>query len=175
MGRATKTIPAPFSLFCLLGCLVLGLATACAPRADLPDLVVTAASPEEFARFKADLAARFPAERLADFETALRELQLDAMDRDVASASAREADMMRAAHGKTVQAVVILGWNARRARFQREIAEITRMLDRDLKLAPTEAVTRRMGSEREVLAQLEKNLAATEQRLAGLSAAPTAR
>ncbi len=149
-------------------CLLSLALAACAPRADLPDLVVAASSREECARFKSELTAQFPADRLKDFETATRELQLDAMNRDIASAEAREADMLRAIHGKTVGAVVVLGWGARKARFQREIAEISRMLEHDLKLVQTEAVARRVGSEKEVLAQLERNLAETERRLGEL-------
>jgi hypothetical protein len=158
-----------------LGAWVLAVLAACAPPKDLPDLVVTAGSREEFTRFQADLNARFPAERLKDFETATRELQLDAMNRDIASAEAREADMLRAVNGKTVHAVTVLGWGARKARFQREIAEITRLLERDLKLPPSEAVNRRLGSEHEVLAQLEKNLAETERHFAELQSSPSAR
>jgi hypothetical protein len=148
----------------------------CTQPADLPDVVVTAASPAEFKRFRADLGARFPAARLKDFDVATQELQLDALARDVVSPAAREADMHRAVHGKTVHAATVLGWGARKARFLREIAEITRMLEHDLKQAEKTAVTgtpaaitRRIGSEREVLAKLEANLADTERRLAELN------
>lgn len=154
--------------------LLLGLA-ACAKQVDLPDTLVTASSRQEFMQFRTDLGARFPADRLADFDTATRELQLEAMNRDIASADGREAEMLRVVNGKTVHAVVLLGWGARKARFQREIADITAMLEHDLALAAKsaaagtpESVTRRIGSEREVLAQLQKNLAETERHLAGL-------
>jgi hypothetical protein len=153
------------SLICLLA--------GCAKQADLPEVVVKAESHAEFTRFRSELGARFPADRLQDFDTATRELQLDAMNREIAAADAREAEMLRIANGKTVQAVTVLGWGARKARFLREIAEITRMLDHDLKQPQTESVTRRVGSEKEVLAQLERNLAQTERHLAELgSAAP---
>src|SRR4051812_7656654 len=97
---------APCKLFLLL---VLGLLSGCAKQADLPDLIVTATSREEFARFRSDLGAQFPATRLEDFDTATRELQLDAMNREIAAADAREADMHRAVNGKSVRAVVLLG------------------------------------------------------------------
>jgi hypothetical protein len=148
----------------------------CAKQPDLPEAIVNAASKEDFTRFRADLGARFPAERLKEFDTATQELQLDAMNRDVATAGAREADMLGVAHGKTVQAVVLLGWQARKARFLREIAELDRMLKHDLELqartaatGTPPAVTQRIGSEKEVLAQLHRKLSETESRLAELA------
>ncbi len=144
----------------------------CAKPVALPDLTVDAASPADFTRFRADLATRFPAAELRDFDTAIKELQLDAMERFDTSAE-READMLRAAHGQTVRAVTILGWQARRARFRRETAQLDRMLERDLReqartaaTGTPDSVTRRIASEREVLGQLHANLAATEQQLA---------
>lgn len=162
-------------LRCLgIALLAFGLA-ACTKQATLPDTIVNAAAPEEFARFRADLGHRFGADQLGDFDTATRELQLDAMNRDIASADAREADMLRAVHGKTVHAVTILGWGARKARFLREIAEITRMLEHDRQQAARtaatgtpEAITRRIGSEQDVLVKLQQNLAETERHLAEL-------
>lgn len=158
----------PTLLRCLLFLVVIGLLTACSKPVPLADTVVAAATPADFTRFRAELGARFPAEQLADFDTATQELQLDAMAR-FDTAAEREADMLRAANGKAVQAVTVLGWQARRARFLREIAELEKMLERDLKLTPTDAVLRRIGSEREVLAKLRNNLTATEQRLAALN------
>jgi hypothetical protein len=151
----------------------------CAKPVDLPDVVIDAASPAEFTRFRDELGTRFPAERLKDFDVATQELQLDAMARDVVSPAAREADMLRAINGKTIHAATVLGWGARKSRFIREIVEITRMLEHDLKQAEKtaatgtpESVTRRIGSEREVLAQLRAGLAETERRLAGFKPAP---
>lgn len=155
--------------------LVLGLLGGCAKPPDLPDVPVIAATPSDFTRFRTELGARFPANRLADFDTAIKELQLDAMQR-FATAAEREADMLRIANGKSVYAVTVLGWQARRARFLREIAELDGMLQRDLahqaRTASTgtpDAVLRRIGSEREVLEQLHGNLAATDARLASLA------
>lgn len=148
----------------------------CAKPADLPDVIVSAASPGEFARFRAELGTRFPPEQLKDFDTATQELQLDAMNRDVASAAGREADMLRVANGKPVHAVVLLGGQARRARFLREIAELARMLERDLEQQRHTATTgtpatvlARIQSEREVIAKLQRDLAETERRLAEMS------
>jgi hypothetical protein len=153
--------------------LLLGFLAGCTKQADLPDIVVAASSHEEFIQFRSALGTQFSAGRLQDFDTATRELQLDAMNRNIAAADAREAEMLRAANGKTVHAVTVLGWGARQARFLREIAEITRMLDHDRAQPPTESVTRRVGSEKEVLAQLERNLADTERHLAELQATPS--
>jgi hypothetical protein len=148
----------------------------CAKPADLPDIIVSASSKEDFTRFRADLGTRFAPEQLKDFDTATQELQLDAMNRDIPTAEGREADMLRVANGKTVHAVTLLGWQARKARFLREAAEINRMLEHDLKLqadtaatGTPPAVTSRIGSEKQLLAQLQGKLAETDRRLAELS------
>lgn len=159
-------------LLCLLTCLPLAFFAGCAKPVPLPDIVVSAATKEDFTRFNADLGRRFPPEQLQDFDTAVQELQLDAMHREIATAAGREADMLAVVNGRTVHAVTLLGWQARQARFQRELAEITRMLEHDLKLAekapPSDALTRRIGSEKDVQAKLQRNLAETGRRLAGL-------
>jgi hypothetical protein len=147
----------------------------CTKPADLPDITVSATSREDFARFRADLGARFAAEQLKEFDIATQELQLDAMNRDVATAEAREKDMLGVANGKPVRVVVRLGWQARKARFLREIAELDRMLKHDLELqektaatGTSPAVIQRIGSEKEVLEQLHRKLAETESRLVAL-------
>ncbi len=153
-------------------CLFLALHAGCAKPVPLPDIVVSAAAKEDFTRFNADLGKRFPPEQLQDFDTAVQELQLDAMHRDIATAAGREADMLAAVNGKTVHAVTLLGWQARKTRFLRELAEITRMLEHDLKQAekapPSESLTRRIGSEKEIQAKLQASLAETDRRLAEL-------
>ena len=159
--------------------LLLGTFAGCAKQADLPDIIVSAASPGEFAQFRAELGVRFTADRLKDFDTATNELQLDAMNRDVATAAGREADMLAVANGKPVHSVVLLGWQAREARFGRELAELTRMLDHDVQqrdkagAATPESVVARIASEREVIAKLQRDLAETERRLAGMRPTPS--
>ena len=145
----------------------------CAKQADLPDIVVHAASSDDFTGFRAELGTRFRPEQLKDFDTATQELQLDAMNRDIPTAAGREADMLRVVNGRTVHAVTVLGWQARKARFGREAAEMQQLLDRDLELqakatanGPSESVTSRIGSEREVLEKLHRDRAETDRRLA---------
>jgi hypothetical protein len=159
----------------ILPLLILAFLAGCAKPVPLPDVIVSAAAKEDFTRFNADLGKRFTPEQLKDFDTAVQELQLDAMHRDIATAAGREADMLAVVHGKTVQAVTLLGWQARKARFQRELAEITRMLEHDLRLAekaapagPSESLARRIGSEKDVQAKLQRHLAETDRRLAEL-------
>ena len=163
----------------LLTCFVVAVSLAslggCAKPANLSEITVNAASKEDFTRFRADLGARFAAEQLKEFDTATQELQLDAMNRDVATAEAREKDMLGVVDGKSVHTVVLLGWQARKARFLREIAELDRMLKHDLELqaktaatGTPPAVTQRIGSEKEILDQLHRKLAETESRLAEL-------
>lgn len=162
----------------LLLALTFAFLAACTKQADLPDTVVAAPSPSDFTRFRTDLGNRFPPEQLKDFDTAIQELQLDAMNKDIATAAGREADMLAIAHGKTVHAVTWLGWQARRARFLRETALLTGMLENDLKLqaktaaaGTPESVLARIESEKGVIAQLQRNLAATERRLVEMSQA----
>lgn len=159
----------------LLLCLAFAAWTGCAKAPELPEVTVAATTPSDFTRFRTELGTRFPADRLADFDTATKELQLDAMER-FPTAAEREADMLRVAHGKSVHAVTVLGWQARRARFLREIAQLEQMLERDLQQKARTAATGtpggvldRIASERQVLDQLHTNLAATERRLTELT------
>ncbi len=162
------------------GLLVLALMSilaSCAKEVDLPATAVSAGDTGEFTRFRSDLAERFPAERLQAFDTAVQELKLDAMNREIATAAAREADTLGVINGKSVHAVTLLGWEARRARFIREIAFIQGMLDRDLKVrqnagpdGPSSVVIARIQSAQNVIAQTQRSLADTEQKLAELRA-----
>ena len=158
-------------LSCLAGVECISLGGCARPKA-LPEITVSAAHAGELTDFRAELGTRFTPEQLQPFNTALQELQLDAMNRGVATAADRELDMLAAVNGKTVHAALVLGWQARRNRFLREIAGLTKMLDQDLqqreKTAATGTpgpVTRRIGSEQEVLGQLHRNLDDTEQKL----------
>lgn len=164
-----------FLVIVLLGVLAVG----CAKKADLPAITVSAANLSEFTRFRSELGGQFPAERLKDFDTAVQELKLDAMNRDVAPAEARELDMLAAINAKSVHAATLLGWQARLARFQREIAEIDALLQYDLKIqqnagakGPSATVLARIQSAGNVLSQLQRNAEETERHLKELSASP---
>jgi hypothetical protein len=155
-------------------CMSLG---GCAKPVDLPDVMVSAASPAEFAEFRADLSTRFAPDRLAPFDTATQELKLDAMNRDVPAAG-RELDMLSRINGRTVQVAIVTGWKARKARFLREIAEIQGLLDGALQTQQRTAATgtpssvlAQIQSANVILGQLHDNLADTERRLAEWSAA----
>ena len=128
------------------------------------NIIVSAASASEFARFRGDLGTRFTPEQLQDFDIAIMELQLDAMHRNIATEAGREADMLGVANRKTFPNVVLLGWRARKARLLREIPEARQLLDHDAeeaaKTAATgtpESVTRRLASEKEALAKLRRD------------------
>jgi len=151
---------------------LLGVFAGCAKKLDLPEITISAAEVSAFTRFRAELGAEFPAERLKDFDTAVQELKLDAMNRDVVSAEARELDMLGVVNGKTIHAATVLGWEARRARFAREMAEINRLLETSLKQqqnaganGPSSVTIARIQSARNVLSQLEANAAETDRRL----------
>ncbi len=156
------------SLVTLIGC----------TQPDLPSSVVRAGSEDELTAFRADLASRFGAEALVAYDVAIQELQLAGMDRGVAAAADRAAAMREAVNGKTVRAVEILGWRARRARLHAEIKEFAGMLERDLalkeKTAATgtpQAVMHRIENEQDILAKLRRLLAEAEEKLTEWNAA----
>jgi hypothetical protein len=162
-------------LRCFLLLVLLGVLAGCAKKMDLPETTVSAADGSDFSRARSELGAQFPAEQLQPFDTAVQELRLDAMNRDVVSSEARELDMLAVVNGKSVQAVTLLGWQARHARFLREIAVINRLLESDLKLqqkaganGPSSTVLARIQSAKNLIAQLQGNAAETERRLTEL-------
>lgn len=161
----------------LLALSFLGLVASCAKPA-LPDLVVRATTSEDLAAFRADLAVRFTSQELEPFDTALQELRLDAMNRNVAPASAREADMLAVVNGKTVHDAQVLGWRARRERLLREIALFTAMHEHDLKLQKekgtetTQTVLNRIQNEQDILARLQRDLADANAHLTTWGATP---
>ncbi|WP_415908359.1 hypothetical protein [Oleiharenicola sp. Vm1] len=162
-----------FRLLYVLGLLAM---SSCA-KPDLPASVVRAGSEEELAACRAELVERFGADRLAAYDVALQELQLAGMDRGVAAAADRAAAMRAQVNGRTVRAVEILGWQARRTRLQAEIKDFSEMLARDLalreKTAATgtpQAVTHRIENEQDILAKLRRLLAEAEAKLAAWDA-----
>lgn len=166
-----------FRLLLIALCLSLG---ACG-KTDLATNPVRAGSEEELASSRADLAARFGAARLADYDVAIQELQLAGMDRGLTSASARADAMRDAVNGKTVRAVEILGWQARHARLQSEIKEFAALLERDLALREKTAasgtsltVIHRIENEQDILAKLRRLLAEADEKLASWGATPAA-
>jgi hypothetical protein len=136
------------------------------------EVIVSAASAAEFARFRADLGTRFTAEQLQDFDTAIQELQLDAMNRGKATTADREADMLAVVNRKTFPDAVLLGWRARRVRILREFPEARRLVDQDTaevaKTAATgtpESITSRLASEKQALDKLRRDRDDTMRRL----------
>ena len=128
------------------------------------EITVSAASADELARFRADLGTRFTPEQLQDFDTAIQELQLDAMNRNSATAAGGEAAMLAVVNRKIFPDVVLLGWRARQARLIREIPGAIRLVNNDTaeaaKTAATgtpESVTHRLASEKETLAKLRRD------------------
>jgi hypothetical protein len=159
-GGMPRWILLPLALLSLLG--------GCS-RPDLPDMVVRAESDKELAEFRTDLARRFPADRLTTFDTALQELVLDALNRGVAPASARDADMRAVVHGRTVREARILGWEARRQRLLAEVKLLTGMRDEAAKhheKSPSTSLAARISSAEEVLARLHGDLKEADQHLA---------
>lgn len=143
----------------------------------LDELRVRADSPQVLTEFRTELNVRYSAAELQTFDAALQELRLDAMNREVSPAEARERDMCAAANGKTFRQVEILGWQARHARLQRERAMMAGLLEADLKrqaATPGNAtVATHIQNEREILARLETQLAECERQLAAWGASPS--
>lgn len=151
---------------------LLALLGGCA-KPDLPATVVHAASTGELNALRAELGGQFPADALKDFDLALKELKLDAMNRGVAPAEARDRDLLAAIEGKTVHAVEILGWQARRARLRDEIKLMSGLLERDLQrqqetaaTGTPESILSHLRNERDILARLQHDLTEAEARLA---------
>lgn len=153
-----------------LACLFMALLLASCSKPSLAELHVRAGTEEELTKFRAELATRFPAPQLWVFETALQELQLAGMDRHP-TAAARAAAMRASVHGRTVRAVEILGWQARRERLRSEIASLTPTLEQDRRTrerdgtATSPAVLNRIQNVEDILAQLHRHLAETETQL----------
>lgn len=136
------------------------------------EIIVSAASAAEFARFRVDLATQFTPEQLQDFDTAIQELRLDAMNRGKATDADREADMLAVVNRKTFPDAVLLGWRARRVRILREFPEARRLVDQDTaeaaKTAATgtpAALTMRLGAEKQSLDKLRRDRDETMRRL----------
>lgn len=157
------------------------LALAGCAKTSLPDSPVRATSAEELAACRADLVDRFGAAALAPFDTAVQELELSHMDR-LPSAADRATTMRAQVHGRTVRAIEILGWQARRARLAAEIASFTPTLEHDLQTQATRGadtpltVTNRIQNLQDILAKLRRLDAEAADRLTAWGAAsPDAR
>ena len=158
---------------------LLALFAGCAKPPDLAHTVVQAGSADELAAFRADLGNRFTADQLKDFDTATKELQLDAMNQGVKAAADRETAMLQAINGKSVGQALIAGWQARHRRLEGETKQISELLTFDLKArdkavtegrSPSAAVETHIQNEQEILARLQRDLAATDQQLAAWGA-----
>lgn len=163
-----------------LALLLLGLA-ACA-KPDLPDTPVRAASAGELTSFRSELGERFAADRLQDFDTALQELKLAAMSRGVATAAAREQEMLAAIQGKTVRQAEVLGWQARRTRLLGEqklmsdlLARDQQVRDRTAATGTPESVLTHIQNEQDILARLGRDLQEADARLAAWGASAPAK
>jgi hypothetical protein len=158
-----------------IGCFSLG---GCAKPKDLPEVIVRASTAGELATYRTELSGLFTAEQLSPLDTALQELQLDAMNRNVPTAEARELDMLTVVNGKTVQQTLLLGWQARRHRLLREIAFMTGQVEHNLMLqqqsaaaGTPESVLTHLHNAQDILARLHRDLTATESRLTEWGAA----
>jgi hypothetical protein len=128
------------------------------------EVIVSAASAADFARFRADLGTRFTPEQLEEFDTAVQELQIDAMKRGKATAAEGEASMLAVVNRKSFPDVVLLGWRTRRDRILHEFPEAWRLINRDTaevaKTAATgtpESITSRLAGEKQALDKLRRD------------------
>lgn len=95
---------------------------------------VRANSTEEFAASRESFAADLSPARLKDFDTAVQEVKYDAMAKGLANVALREQWMRTTANGKSVQQVLVLGWQARRSRLLTELNDMSERYAHDSKL-----------------------------------------
>lgn len=161
--------------------LFFALLAGCARPPTFPEVAVKARSGDELAAFRADLQDRFAPGQLQDFDTATKELQLDAMNHGIKAAADREAAMLRAIDGRTIHDALVAGWQARHRRLEGEAKQISDLLAADLKARdqavaagrpPPASVETHLQNEQEILARLNRDLAATDQQLAAWGARP---
>lgn len=169
----------PFRLSIFL--LLLGFVASCSKPPAWPEIIVKAGSADELAGFRADLGNRFTADQLRDFDTATKELQLDAMNQGIKTAAEREAAMLRVIDGKTMHEALVAGWRARHRRLESESKQISELLAADQKArdhavasgrTPSASVETHLQNEQEILDRLKRDLAATDQQLAAWGARP---
>ena len=136
------------------------------------EVIVSAVSAAEFARFRADMGTRFTPEQLEEFDIAIQELQLEAMNRGKATSTDREDYMLAAVNRKAFPDAVLLGWRARRVRILSEFPEARRLIDRDTAEAAKtaaagtpESITSRLAREKQALDQLRRDRDDTLRRL----------
>lgn len=149
--------------------------TACSQKIGW-DKPIAASTPEEFTTSRERLVAILTPEQLQAFDTAIQELKLDAMDKGVAGTSAREQHMRSTVNGKTVRDATLLGWKARKARFERELKDMSDRLAHDSQLAnrsgstePSRTVSNLVQNEQDIVAQLKKQLEDADHHIENLS------
>ncbi|PTY02682.1 hypothetical protein DB347_23505 [Opitutaceae bacterium EW11] len=167
-GRATAVLP---RAAVLLAVLLFGCLSGCSKKS-LMDRSIPAVSAEEIAVFRAELGEEFPAAELKDFDTALQELKLEAMNNGVSGVAQREERMRAAVNGKTVREALVLGWQARHVRVARELEDMSGRLehDRQLKDRPGSADSSRflsnlVANEQDIVAQLKRQLDDADEHL----------
>jgi hypothetical protein len=160
-----------FSLASLGGGVGMSLG-GCAKPKDLPEITIRASTAGELAAFRSEFTARFTPEQVSPLDTALQELQLDAMNRNVPTAEAREQDMLSAVNGKSVHEAQVLGWQARRHRLLREITFMSGQVAHNLRLqqqtaatGTPESVLTHLHNAQDILVRLQRDLAAADRRL----------
>ena len=161
---------APLALLCV--------ASACAPK-PLAERPVNAVSADSFANFRTMLGSDFAADQLKDFDTAIQELKLDAMNHGVAGVAAREEKVLALMNGKSVREIEVLGWQARHRRLNAELADMEQRLTHDralqAKAVSADSVkyfSNLISNEQDLVAQSKRNIAATEAKLQSWNAKP---
>ena len=122
-------------------CATLALLAGCSKPAP-QDRIVKADSPEQFDQWRSD-REDWSSQEQQDFDTAIQEIKLDAMNKSAGTIDSRESAMCEAVNGKTVRAVEILGWHDRRDRLEREKNDVETRYAHDSKLKAREDQTDR--------------------------------
>lgn len=142
---------------------------------------IAAATADDFAAWRAELGTQVTQAEWQDFDIAVQELKIKVMAERGGSAKAVLDEGMRAKiNGKTFKEALILGFEARRERLDRERGEVQARLDHDSRLVVKAGDTasanyintvRRADMDRKELLVREINEAS--EKLVSLGAPPT--
>ncbi len=148
-------------------------------KKDVLEREVRATTTEEFAASRESFAADLSPTGLKDFDTAIQEVKYDAMNKGLASVALREQWMRTTANGKSVQQVLVLGWQARRSRLLTELEDMNERYAHDSKLLTrsgsedsTQFLRNITRNEEDKINQLKGLLADVDQKLTTWGAAP---
>ena len=156
----------------------LGIVSGCSQK-NILDCEIKAGTVDEFAACQANLVSEHTPRLARDFDTAIQELKLDSITKGVLGVEMREERMRATANGKSVKEVLVLGWQARRARLVGELKGMNERYAHDVKLLSrhgssdsTQFLSNTTQNEENSIALLKTLLGDADQRLTEWGASP---